>query len=136
KYQTRQWDHDTPDSLEPLITKLNRIRGDQPALRHLSTLRFHDVDSDGLLCFTKTDPLGEGDPILVIVNLNGYEPHSGHVHVDPSTFGLGIGDDDEFVLEDLLGGGIYRWRGWHNYVELSPGRTGYAHVFAVRPADR
>ncbi|TDT14736.1 alpha-1,4-glucan:maltose-1-phosphate maltosyltransferase [Ilumatobacter fluminis] len=136
KYQTRQWDLDTPDSLEPLITKLNRIRADQPALRHLSTLRFHDVDSDGLLCFTKTDPLGEGDPILVIVNLNGYEPHSGHVHVDPSTFGLGIGDDDEFVLEDLLGGGIYRWRGWHNYVELSPGRTGYAHVFAVRPADR
>ena len=136
KYQTRQWDLDSPDSLEPLVTKLNEIRRDQPALHHLRTLRFHDVDSDGLLCFTKTDPLGEGDPILVIVNLNGYEPHSGFVHIDPATFDLGIGDDDEFVLDDLLGGGVYRWRGWHNYVELSPGRTGYAHVFAVRPADR
>ncbi len=136
KYQTRQWDLDSPDSLEPLVTKLNEIRRDQPALHHLRTLRFHDVDSDGLLCFTKTDPLGEGDPVLVIVNLNGYEPHSGFVHIDPATFDLGIGDDDEFVLDDLLGGGVYRWRGWHNYVELSPGRTGYAHVFAVRPADR
>ena len=136
KYQTRQWDLDTADSLEPLVTKLNQIRRDQPALHHLRTLRFHDVDSDGLLCFTKTDPMGEGDPILVIVNLNGYEPHNGFVHVDPATFDLGIGDDDEYLLEDLLGGGIYRWRGWHNYVELSPGRTGYAHVFAVRPADR
>ena len=135
KYQTRQWDLDSPDSLEPLITKLNRIRHSQPALHHLSTLRFHDVDSDGLLCFTKTDPIGDADPILVVVNLNGYEPHAGFVHVDPAAFGLDIGDHDEYVLEDLLGGGIYRWRGWHNYVELSPGRTGYAHVFAVRRAD-
>ncbi|MCB0968011.1 MAG: alpha-1,4-glucan--maltose-1-phosphate maltosyltransferase [Ilumatobacter sp.] len=136
KYQTRQWDLTSDASLEPLITKLNRIRQEQPALRHLRTLQFHDTDSEGLLCFSKTDPMGDGDPILVIVNLNGYEPHSGHVHIDPRTFDLGLGDDDDFVLDDLLGGGTYRWRGWHNFVALDPGRTGYAHVFAVRPTDR
>jgi len=35
---------------------------------------------------------------------------------------------------DLLGGGGYRWRGRHNYVDLTPGR-GQAHVFAVRRAS-
>ena len=37
-------------------------------------------------------------------------------------------------LHDLFGGGIYRWRGWHNYVDHTPGR-GQAHVFAVRPVS-
>jgi starch synthase (maltosyl-transferring) len=56
------------------------------------------------------------------------------LHIDPATFGLDLGDDDEFEVHDLLGGGIYRWRGWHNYVDLTPGR-GPAHVFAVRRID-
>ena len=57
KYQIRHWDLDDPDSLAPLITRLNEIRRTQPALQHLRTLRFHDVDSERLLCFTKTDPV-------------------------------------------------------------------------------
>jgi starch synthase (maltosyl-transferring) len=131
KYQTRHWDLDDPDSLAPLITRLNQIRRDQPALQHLRTLRFHDVDAGGLLCYSKTDPAGAGDPILCVVNVDGRERHAGNVHVDPRTYGLGLGDDDEFEVHDLLGGGVYRWRGWHNYVDLTPGR-GPAHVFAVR----
>jgi starch synthase (maltosyl-transferring) len=131
KYQLREWDLDQADSLAPLLTRLNEIRRTQPALRHLRTLRFHDVDSPGLLCYSKTDPAGSGEPILVVVNLSAYERHAGLAHVDPATFGLGLGDDDEFELHDLLGGGTYRWRGWHNYVDLAPGRSGAAHVFAV-----
>lgn len=132
KYQLRHWDLDDPDSLAPLITRLNQIRRDQPALGHLRTLRFHEADSDGLLCFTKTDPNGIGEPILVVANAEGRVRHAGFVHVDPAAYGIGLGDDDEFDVVDLLGGGSYRWRGWHNYVELTPGR-GQAHVFAVRP---
>jgi len=134
KYQLRTWQLDDPDSIAPLITRLNEIRRSQPALQHLRTLRFHDTDSDRLLCYSKTDPLGEGDPVLVIVNVDTDRRHAGDVHVDPATFGLGLGDDDEFEVHDLLGGGLYRWRGWHNYVDLTPGR-GQAHVFAVRRAS-
>ena len=134
KYQIRHWDLDDPDSLAPLITRLNEIRRQQPALQHLRTLRFHDVDSPGLLCYTKTDPNGEGDPILVVVNLDGLDRHAGNIHVDPATFGLGLGDDDSFEVVDLLGGGSYVWSGWHNFVDLTPGR-GQAHVFAVRRVE-
>jgi starch synthase (maltosyl-transferring) len=131
KYQLRQWDLDDPDSLAPLITRLNEIRRSQPALQHLRTLRFHEVDPDGILCYSKTDPLGVGDPILCVVNVDGRQRHAGNVHVDPTSLGIGIGHDDEFEVHDLLGGGVYRWRGWHNFVDLTPGR-GPAHVFAVR----
>lgn len=134
KYQTRHWNLDDPTSLAPLITRLNEIRRAQPALQHLRTLRFHDVDSERLICFTKTDPRGEGDPILVVVNVDDREHQAGHVHVDPASYELGLGDDDEFDVVDLLGGGTYRWRGWQNFVELTPGR-GQAHIFAVRRVE-
>jgi starch synthase (maltosyl-transferring) len=134
KYQTRHWDLDDQESIEPLITRLNEIRRSEPALQHLRTLRFHDTDSDGLLCFSKTDPQGTGDPILVVVNVSSHARHAGNVHVDPTSLGIGLGHDDEFEVVDLLGGGRYRWRGWHNYVDLTPGR-GAAHIFAVRRVD-
>jgi starch synthase (maltosyl-transferring) len=131
KYQVRHWDLDDPESIAPLIARLNEIRRAEPALQHLRTLRFHDADSDHLLCYSKTDPFGKGDPILCVVNVDDRNRHAGRVHVDPAAFGLGLADDDEFEVHDLLGGGTYRWRGWHNYVDLTPGR-GPAHVFAVR----
>lgn len=131
KYQLRQWDLDDPDSIEPLVSRLNEIRRSQPALRHLRTLRFHDTDSEGILCYSKTDPSGDGDPILIVVNVSGNDRHAGYVHVDPTSFGIGLWHDDEYDVVDLLGGGTYRWRGWHNYVDLTPGR-GAAHIFAVR----
>ncbi len=134
KYQTRHWDLDDQESIEPLITRLNEIRRSEPALQHLRTLRFHDTDSDGLLCFSKIDPTGDGDPILVVVNVSSHLRHAGNVHVDPTSLGIGLGHDDEFEVVDLLGGGRYRWRGWHNYVDLTPGR-GAAHIFAVRHVD-
>jgi starch synthase (maltosyl-transferring) len=132
KYQLRTWHLDDPDSIAPLLTRLNQIRRAQPAMQHLRTLRFHDTDSGDLLCYSKTDPLGVGDPILCIVNVNTRDRRAGSVHVDPATFGIGLGDDDPFEVHDLLGGGVYQWRGWHNYVDLTPGRGGAAHVFAVR----
>jgi starch synthase (maltosyl-transferring) len=131
KYQTRTWRLDDPDSIAPLITRLNEIRREQPALQHLRTLRFHDADPSAVLCYSKTDPFGSADPILCVVNLDGRNRQAGNVHVDPKSFGIGLADDDEFDVHDLLGGGVYRWRGWHNYVDLMPGR-GPAHVFAVR----
>ena len=132
KYQLRQWWLDDPHSLAPLLARLNQIRRSQPALQHLRTLRFHAADSEGLLCYTKTDPLGVGDPVLCVVNVDARQRHAGYVHVDPTSLGIGLGHDDEFEVHDLLGGGVYHWRGWHNFVDLTPGR-GHAHVFAVRP---
>ena len=83
KYQVRTWRLDDPDSIAPLIARLNEIRRGNPALQHLRTLRFHDADAPGILCYSKTDPLGQGDPILCVVNTDARNRQAGNVHVDP-----------------------------------------------------
>ena len=87
KYQLRQWDLHRPDSLAPLLGRLNRIRREQPALAHLRTLTFHNTDNPALLCYSKTDPAGVGPPILVVVNLDAHNRQHGFVDVDLKPLG-------------------------------------------------
>jgi starch synthase (maltosyl-transferring) len=132
KYQIRNWNLDDPDSIAPLITRLNEIRRSHPALTDLASIRFHNTDNPALLCFTKTDPTGAGAPVLVVVNVDPFSEHSGRVDIDLAAIGLPYGS--EYDLVDRLGGESHRWIGNDNYVELSPWGT-VAHVFTVHPID-
>lgn len=126
KYQLRQWDLRAEHSLAPLITLVNRIRHDHPALHHDRTLRFHDTDNPHLLCYSKTIPDGS-DPVLMVVNTDRHR-HAGWVSLDLTA--LGIDPERPFVVDDLLGGRSYEWSGSSNFVELDP-EVLPAHVFAV-----
>ncbi|MGD9999106.1 MAG: alpha-1,4-glucan--maltose-1-phosphate maltosyltransferase [Ilumatobacteraceae bacterium] len=131
KYQLREWDLDAEQSLAPLLTRLNQIRRDQPALQHLRTTWFHLVDNPNLLCFSRTDPNGVGHPVLVVVNADHGNRQAGFVDIDLARLDLPYGV--EYDVVDLLGGGTYRWVGNRNYVDLSPWGAN-AHIFSVRPA--
>jgi starch synthase (maltosyl-transferring) len=128
KYEVRHWNLDRSDSLAPLLARLNEIRHDQPALTDLASITFHPCDDESLLCFTKTDPAGIGDPVLVVVNVDPHHDHAGFVDIDLAAIGLAYGS--EYDLVDRLGGVSYRWHGNRNYVELSPNGA-MAHVFTV-----
>jgi starch synthase (maltosyl-transferring) len=132
KYQLRTWDLTDDASLAPLLTRLNHIRRDQRALRNLHTLHLHACDDPGILCFSKTDPGGEGRPVLVVVNLDPFERHEAFVDIDLHALGLPYGAD--FDVVDELGGVTYRWSGNMNYVDLAPWSAS-AHVFSVRRLD-
>ncbi len=125
KYEIKRWDLDRADSLAPIIRKLNHIRNDNPALQSDRSLRFHPVDNDQLICFSKHE---QNNLILVVVNLSPHHVHSGWV--DLPLHELGIPPEDDYLVDDLLGGGRYLWKGPRNYVELSP-YTLPAHVFRV-----
>ncbi|WP_420451913.1 alpha-1,4-glucan--maltose-1-phosphate maltosyltransferase [Ilumatobacter sp.] len=129
KYEVRHWDLDRADSLAPVLGRLNAIRRAHPALGDLASVRFHGADDDALLCFTKTDPAGEGDPVLVVVNVDPHRRAAGFVDVDLAAIGLPYETDYDVV--DHLGGATFRWSGARNYVELSPDGP-MAHVFTVR----
>jgi starch synthase (maltosyl-transferring) len=110
---------------------LNSIRRENPALQSDWSLRFHPVDNDQLLVFSKEKILDakERNLILVAVNLDPYHVQSGWVTLPVADFG--IPPHETYVVEDLLGGGTYRWQGGvRNYIELSP-HTVPAHVFRV-----
>lgn len=129
KYQIRHRDYDAAlasgDSLEPFITLLNKIRREQPALQQLRTLRFHEVDNDNILAYSKVDPL-TGNAVLVVVNLDPSWAQEGTVHVDFSAFGRSPG---ELGVHDLITGSDYTW-GEHNFVRLEP-KADVAHVFLL-----
>lgn len=132
KYQVRHWNLDRDDSLAPLLARLNRIRHDFRAFRNLDTVHFHQSDHPGVLCYSKCDPTGSSPPVLIVVNLDPYERHSGFVDVDLAALGLPYGA--EYDVVDELGGVTYRWQGNANFVDLAPWAAS-AHVFSVHRVD-
>jgi starch synthase (maltosyl-transferring) len=128
KYQLRHWDLESPQSLAPLITRLNRIRRENPALQRNDTLRFLKIDDSELIAFSKTSP-DAGDAIVVVVNLDPHHVRSGWLELPMAELGLGEGRG--YQMHDLLSDARYFWHGPRNWVQLDPASTP-AHVFRVR----
>jgi starch synthase (maltosyl-transferring) len=132
KYEIREWDLHRETSLAPLIAKVNRIRRDNGALQRDEGLRFHRVDNDQLVAYSKATEDGS-NVILVVVNLDPKWVHSGFVTLPLAD--LGIDPVRTFEVHDLLSGSRFPWRGPVNYVELDP-KTLPAHVFAVEGSNQ
>jgi starch synthase (maltosyl-transferring) len=117
KYEIKQWDLESPDSLRPLIALINTIRKQNGALQNDWTIRFHATDSDQLLAFTKESE-GRDNLLLVVANLDPNNTQSGFVTLP--LYELGIPQDQSYEMEDLLTGSRYFWNGPTNYVSLNP----------------
>jgi starch synthase (maltosyl-transferring) len=128
KYQLRHWDFDRPDSLWPLIARINRIRRDNPALQTDHTLEFCPIDNDQLIAYVKHDDTA-GNTVLTVVNLDPHNTQSGWLGLDLAKLGLSV--DQPYQVHDLLSDQRYQWRGAHNFVMLDPRRIP-AHVMRIR----
>jgi starch synthase (maltosyl-transferring) len=128
KYEIKQWDLDRPDSLKDLIARVNRIRRDNPALQSDWSLRFHPVDNDQLICYSKhTQDLS--NIMLIVVNLDPHHTQSGWVELPLDV--LELGREGSYQVHDLLSDSRYLWHGPRNFVELSPHLVP-AHIFRLR----
>jgi starch synthase (maltosyl-transferring) len=128
KYQIRNWDITSPDSLRDFIGRVNLIRRENPALQGDWGLLFHPTDNDQLICYSKqTEDLA--NIIVVVVNLDPHHKHSGWLELPLQT--LGIDPQQPFQVHDLLSDARYLWHGNRNYVELDP-RVVPAHIFRLR----
>jgi starch synthase (maltosyl-transferring) len=103
-------------SLEPWLTRLNAIRRAHPALQQLRTLRFHDVDNEALIAYTKVDPAAN-DTMIVVVNLDSYHPQEGTLWLDLPAIGMDW--SDRFTVHDEVTGATWDW-GQANFVRLDP----------------
>ena len=128
KYQIRMWDLERPDSLRDLITRVNRIRRDNPALQSNRGLRFHAVDNDSLIAYSKTTEDGS-DSVLTIVNLDPHNKHTGWLELDLTS--LGVDGGKPYQVHDLLSGARFLWQGARNFVSLDPAYTP-GHIFRIR----
>ena len=129
KYQIRVWDTDNPNSLKDLITHVNAIRRGNPALQSDWSLKFHPVDNDRLIAYSKVAE-GFSNMLLVVVNLDPHHTQSGWVNVATDAFH--IGSEESYQVHDLLTDATYVWHGSRNFVQLNPSVVP-AHLFSVRP---
>ena len=128
KYEIKNWNLNSPQSLEGLITRVNRIRRDHIALQSDRYLRFHYTDNPELIAYTKSVE-GGADAVLTIVNLSPHYRHSGWIDLPLNDFGLD--PKTTYQMHDLLTETRYLWRGPRNYVQLDPASSP-AHIFRLR----
>ena len=127
KYQFKKRDWNAPGNIKDYITKLNKIRHQNRALREHENLRFHIVENEQILFYSKaTEDLDS--VILVLVTLDPYNSQSGYANVPIENFGIDA--SDPYQVEDLMTGEKFTWHGRRNFVILDP-NTRPAHVFRV-----
>jgi starch synthase (maltosyl-transferring) len=141
KYEVRLRDYAAPGNLNADIRRLNAVRRAEPALQRYTNLTFHHSDYEPILFYRKAAPPprtaavdGETEPdrpegdLLIVVNTDPFHAHETMLNVPIEA--LGIRSDESYVVEDLLTGMRYTWRGARNYVRLDPALQ-VGHVFKV-----
>ena len=138
KYELRPRDFEAAlaggRSLEPFLRRLNEIRRIHPALCEMRTIKFHHIDNDALLAYSKFDPL-TGDTVFVVVTLNEHAVEQGTLWLDMGA--LAMHPDDRFTVHDEVTGEEYHW-GQANYVRIEPWKA-VAHILhlpSIPPQQR
>ena len=128
KYELKHRNLNSPHSLKGLISRLNRIRKENPALQSNRNLRFHETDNPALLCYSKaTDDLSS--VIVVVINLDCFHEQRGWLRLDLRS--IGLDERHSFQAHDLLSESRFLWQGLRNYVELTP-ESLPAHILRLR----
>lgn len=155
KYQVKPRDWDSPASLDPLIQRLNQIRREHRALRQYANLTFHESENPRVLFYRKAGrvparqwtsgshaafydvpaslPPSAAHPdasdILVAVTVDPHRVAETMIRVPIAE--MGFGEQESYVVHDLLTGARYTWRGARNYIKLDPENGLVGHVFRV-----
>jgi starch synthase (maltosyl-transferring) len=126
KYEVKHWDWGKKTKMTHLITAVNRIRKEHPALQFTNNIHICDVENDKLLTFYK-ETEDKSSQILCAVNLDPYSRHAGWVKTPLEK--IGVHEGQSFIVKDLLTGNSYTWAQEYNYVELYPGFP--FHLFQI-----
>jgi starch synthase (maltosyl-transferring) len=117
KYEIKHRNLYDPASLRSLISRVNAIRKENPALQSNDQLQFHTVDNDKLICYSKRTP-DKGNVIVTIVNLDPQWKQSGFVSLPLEELGIDV--RHPYRMVDLVTGAAFTWQGPTNYIELRP----------------
>jgi starch synthase (maltosyl-transferring) len=127
KYEIKHWDLYKRGNISDVITRVNHVRHENPALQRSTNITFLEIDNDYILAYAKaTDDLS--NLLLIVVNLDPFHSQSGWIRLPLAD--LGIAPDQPYLVYDLVGDERYIWQGEQNYVELNP-RVMPFHIFRV-----
>ncbi len=118
KYEIVQHDWAKQNRVTDFITKMNKIRKDNPAMHNMFNLTFTGTDNDHIVSFVRaTKDLK--NIIWCIINLDPLHNRTGHVEVPKDLLGL-RGKWFNLEVTDLLTKETYHWFNDWNFVELRP----------------
>lgn len=127
KYEIRHWNWDQYTKTRELITRVNRIRKQHPALQTTWNITLAETSNEQLMCYIKSDA-EQNDHLIIAVNLDPFNTQSGTVTLPLKACGLP--ENAPFKVYDLLSGDRYTWTGDTQYIELRPYEMP-AHIFRV-----
>jgi len=117
KYEIKAWDYDRPGNIRDYVTRLNRIRRENPALHDFTNLRFYNAWNDNILYYGKM-AAAKDNIILVAVNLDPH--HAQAANFEVPLWELGLHDWADVEVEDLFTGTRFVWHGKVQHVWLDP----------------
>jgi starch synthase (maltosyl-transferring) len=117
KYQYKVWDWDRPGNIKEYISKINRIRAENPALQFYRNLHLLKSDSNDVIFYGKWTE-DKSNVILVAVNLDPFNAHDSKIVVP--LWELGLSDNQSYRVRELITGNRSEWKGETNYVKLDP----------------
>jgi len=126
----RDWQ--APGNIRDYVTRINRIRRENPALLEYRNLEFHESDDDSILFYGKRS--GDGaNTVWIAVNLDPFETHEARLRLPMQ--GLGLADDGWLQVHELITDQRQLWRGPTHVVRLDP-RQQPAAILRVAPVAR
>ncbi len=117
KYEIKKRNLNDPASLRPFISRVNAIRQENVALQSNESLRFHEIDNNQLIAYSKRSA-DKKNVIVTIVNLDPFWRQSGFLKLPAEELGIDV--RHPYRMVDLLTGAKFMWQGERNYVELKP----------------
>ena len=126
KYEIKHWDWDRYTRIKEVISRLNRIRKENPALQDTYNIEFAETTNEQIICYCKLDKRS-GNALIVVVNLDHYHTQAAEVIIPYKLIGLERAG--AYKVKDLLSGDRYQWQE-RNYVQLNPYEMP-AHILKV-----
>ncbi len=126
KFQIYNYDWFKENKLTTIITKVNKIRHQHPALQQTNNIKFCHIENNNLMAFYKWDD-AKTNELLIIISLDPYYAQQGTVQLPLADMGITTGH--HLVVKDLITSSSYTWHNEWNFVELHP--TLPFHIFSI-----
>jgi starch synthase (maltosyl-transferring) len=143
KYEIRARDWNAADHIKELLSTLNRLRREWPALQQYDNLTFQYATGERTLFYRKALPAGDTDPLTgypqrwrdpVYVAVNCDPTLAERAILHPDLPAIGIGWDEPYRMIDLMSGRAHRERGADVAVDLDPAGEPF-RIFTIRPIE-
>lgn len=127
KFQICTYDWEKENKVSTLISKINAIRKEQPALQQTNNIHFCNIDNDNLIAFYKWDD-SKANELLIVISLDPYYMQQGNIQLPLEA--LGISHNHHLQIHDLVSGSSYNWYNEWNFIELHAALP--FHIFKIK----